>query len=450
MLSTDIASNTTQGKRISNMRLRKVLAIAAILTGIEVPCLLAGDSDVAADANAANQPGESEAFERPATFDDLPTGEPNEAWTIPQPRALKSLGIKTFGWLEQGATFNSLSPSDRWNGPVATNDRSNEYEMNQMWLGFERAIDTHDGGGFDVGGRVDLCYGSDWRYGDSVGLETAFENQDQLYGLVLPQFYGTVGYNDLTVKIGHYAACMGYEVVPAPANFFYSHSYALCYSEPILVTGLEADYRLSDHWNVIGGFNRGWQVFDNGDSNLNFLGGVKWHNDATKTSVSYMLTTGPQDDSGNTNRFSYALVLQQHLTEKLLYVAQHDLGCAEGADPYTGGYANWYGLNQYLIYQLNEKWAVGGRVEWFRDEDGGAVAGIGNLNKGWMGKPGFQGTFTETTLGLNYRPTRNLLVRPEARWDCYSGSTNINGELPFGDGERSSQFLFATDVVFTF
>ena len=78
------------------------------------------------------------------------------------------------------------------------------------------------------------------------------------------------------------------------------------------------------------------------------------------------------------------------------------------------------------------------------------VAGIGNLNLGWDGKPGFQGTFTETTFGLNWQAASNLMVRPEARWDYYSGTRNIDDQLPFGDGTRSQQLLLATDVVFTF
>ena len=41
-----------------------------------------------------------------------------EAWHLPEPQVLKDLGIIQFGWLEQGVTFNSLSPTNRWNGPV--------------------------------------------------------------------------------------------------------------------------------------------------------------------------------------------------------------------------------------------------------------------------------------------------------------------------------------------
>jgi hypothetical protein len=156
---------------------------------------------------------------------------------------------------------------------------------------------------------------------------------------------------------------------------------------------------------------------------------------------------GPQDPAGQDHLYDYALVLKQQLTEKLLYVAQHNLGGAETA---AGGYGMWYGLDQYLIYTINPKLSVGTRVEWFRDQDGTRVAGIGNLNDGWTGKAGFAGTFSELTTGLNWRPCANLVVRPELRWDWYGGTTNVDGQLPFGDGLHSSQFTFATDLVFTF
>ena len=123
----------------------------------------------------------------------------------------------------------------------------------------------------------------------------------------------------------------------------------------------------------------------------------------------------------------------------------------ENDDPALfGPYAKWYGLDQYLIYTINPCWSAGARVEWFRDQEGTQVAGIGNANWGWPALPGFAGTFTEVTLGLNWRPNANMVVRPEARWDCYTGTTNLQGQLPFDDGTRSSQFLFATDLIFSF
>jgi hypothetical protein len=373
----------------------------------------------------------------------------DKPWTIPQLRALDSLGIRTSGWLEQGVTFNSLNPSDGSNGPLATNDRSNDYEMNQFWLTFERPVKT-DGCGFDIGGRVDACYGTDWRYGDSLGLETAINNRNNLYGLVLPQFYLEVGWNDLTVKLGHFAVCMGYELVPAPANFFYSHSYAMCYSEQILETGVQAEYKLSDNWSINAGLDTGWGMFEDNNDKMGVLAGLKWHSDDNSTSLSYEIDAGPKDPAGQDQAYVYALVLKQKLSEKLLYVAQQNMGGAAGADPRTGGYARWYGLDQYLIYALTPKLSAATRVEFFRDEEGAAVGGIGNLNNGWMAANGFAGTFTELTTGLNWRPLPNFLVRPELRWDWYGGSTNLQGALPFGDGQHSSQFTMATDLVLTF
>ena len=177
--------------------------------------------------------------------------------------------------------------------PVVTNDRSNEYEMNQCWVSFAKPVKT-DGCGWDLGGRIDAFYGTDWRYGDSPGLESNIDAKNRLYGLCFPQIYAEVGWNDLTVKIGHYAVLMGYEIVPAPGNFFYSHSYELGYAEPVLTTGVQAEYKLSDNWTVNSGFNRGWGTFDDNNESLDYLGGAKWHNDKNTTSLSFEIDVGPR------------------------------------------------------------------------------------------------------------------------------------------------------------
>jgi len=413
----------------------------------------ADGSDEAKPSLAAPAKAEQASEGVAATAESAESAEanpaPNKPWSLPEPSALKELGIQQYGWVEQGLTFNSLSPTNRWNGPVFCNDRSNEYEMNQLWIGWERAVKT-DGCGWDIGGRIDLTYGSDWRYGECYGLETNIDAPNHLYGFILPQFYLEVGYNDLTVKLGHYAASIGYEVVAAPGNFFYSHSYALGYSEPVLVTGVQADYKLNEYWNLIGGFHDGFNAFEDPNGALHFLGGMKWHNDEHKVSLSLMTDIGPQDAAAD-NQYVYALVFKKNFSEKLLYAFEQVFGGTENvSSTQPGGYAKWYGLDQYLIYTLNPCWSAGARVEFFRDQNGSRVAGVGNANYGWMAAPGFAGTFTEATLGLNWHPHPNFVVRPELRWDAYSGSTNLQGQLPFGDGTRSSQFLFATDLIFSF
>ena len=129
-----------------------------------------------------------------------------------QPQCLQNMGISISGWVQQGITFNDDHPASRFNGPVATNDLDGEYQMNQFWMTLERPVNT-GGNGFDFGGRIDAAYGTDWRWYMNNGLENHLNGPDgQTYGMMLPQAYAAVGYNDLTVKLGTFQANLGLRV----------------------------------------------------------------------------------------------------------------------------------------------------------------------------------------------------------------------------------------------
>ena len=51
------------------------------------------------------------------------------------------LGFEFYGYLDQGVTLNADSPTDRINGPVLSNYRSNDYQMNGLYMVGERKID---------------------------------------------------------------------------------------------------------------------------------------------------------------------------------------------------------------------------------------------------------------------------------------------------------------------
>jgi hypothetical protein len=372
-----------------------------------------------------------------------------EAWTLPQPGVLQHMGIKLGGWLEQGITFNPYNSDDGFNGPVATNDWDDRYQMNQLWLYLDRPADT-GGEGFAWGGHIDMIYGTDWRFGINHGLEdriNGFNYQD--YGLVIPQMYLELAYNDLSVKLGHFAAILDYEAVPAVLNPFYSHSYSYGYTVPQLVTGALGKYKLTERFALQAGFHRGWSMFEDNNDNLDFMGGVNWTSPNERTRIDYALSVGPQDPAGDQNRFVYSLVIQQKLSEKLQYVVVHNLGTEQNAFQ-TGTQAEWYGINQYLLYALTPKLNTNLRVEWLRDDDGARVAGPGNIPgvDAWAGR-GFVGNFYAITTGLNWRPCANLIVRPECRWDWYDGLAGPTG-LPFDGGNEDSQFTFGVDAIITF
>lgn len=349
-------------------------------------------------APPANAPTEaSQAPAAPAAAAEAPAeAKPPVPWTIPQPSFLQHLGIKTGGWVEQGITGNAWNPADRFNGPIFTNDRSGEYQLNQAWLYFVRPTKT-DGCGFDIGGRVDVVYGEDWRFGQCYGLENRFDDPNSFYGLILPQFYAEVAYNDLTVKLGHFATLTSLEVVPAPLNFFYSHSYLMGgYYDPLLVTGLQAEYKLNDNWTAVGGINQGWQLFENPNDTFNFLGGVKWASTDKKSTLSVMVTAGP------TNTFTATgpgfhdvdeviMVYTHQFSERFWSGTQVTVGRENDGSVITANRDDqWYGFEQLFTYKLNLKWSAGLRDEWVQDNQGSRVAGIGNIlgtDRGWTVRP---------------------------------------------------------------
>jgi hypothetical protein len=377
-------------------------------------------------------------------------------WTLPQPCLLQHLGIKMGGWLEQGITFNEYHSDDGFNGPVATNDWDDRYQLNQLWFYLDRPAKT-DGCGVAWGGHFDIIFGTDWRFGINNGLETQMNGFDfQRYGLVIPQMYAEFAVNNLSVKLGHFAAILDYEAVPAVLNPFYSHSYSYGYTVPQLVTGLLGEYKLTDQLALLAGFHRGWLMFEDTNDHLDFMGGVKWASASGGTKVAYAISVGPQDPPadfnqipGDQNRFVYSLVIQQKLSQKLQYVAVHNLGTEQNA-PAPGVQAEWYGLNQYLLYTINPAWVANLRVEWMRDDDGVRIAGPGNIPGvyAWSGR-GYAGNFYGITGGLNWRPIANLVVRPECRWDWFDGPPGPVG-LPFDGGNEDSQFTFGVDAIITF
>jgi hypothetical protein len=159
------------------------------------------------------------------------------------------------------------------------------------------------------------------------------------------------------------------------------------------------------------------------------------------------------------NRTMYSLVGTLNLSDRLTYVMHHSLGIQQdtlGFNAVGNNRAGWYGINQYLYYQINPCWTLGGRFEWFDDRQGFVVTGLrpGNIDALFR----FPGSFYETSVGLNYRPNGNFTLRGELRYDWYTGpggflAPGLPGfppSEPFGDTTSNNQFLFGLDFIYQF
>ncbi|HRX80178.1 MAG TPA: outer membrane beta-barrel protein, partial [Pirellulaceae bacterium] len=224
-----------------------------------------------------------------------------------------------------------------------------------------------------------------------------------------------------------------------PQNFFYTHAYTMAYGEPFTFTGALLTYELNERVSVRGAVHGGWNSFDATRERAGFLGGVNWTSMDERTSVALTLTTGDQVNNVNaySQRSLYSIVLSQRLNDDLTYVFQHDNGWQQD-DGGPGVDAEWYGINQYLIYTLNACWSMGARLEWFRDDEGVRVPD-------WAGNTGTPGNYWEATFGMNWTPGTNLTIRPELRWDWFDGVGN-----PYNDGQSNNQCTASFDAILTF
>ncbi|MEM6472529.1 MAG: porin [Planctomycetota bacterium] len=331
-------------------------------------------------------------------------------------------GYSVGGWVQMGYHNNAL--------PLF-NSRPDEFQLHQAWVYAEKAIDTSCG--FDIGGRIDYVYGTDGPDTQAFGIDNDHWDNDwdngNDYGHAIPQLYMEAGYGDLSIKAGHFFTIIGWEVVAAPDNFFYSHAYTMYNSEPFTHTGLLATYNLSDDVTAYGGYVLGWDsgFEDNGDS---FLGGLSLglSDDLTLTyaTVGGRFADGP---AGTIEQgYMHSIVADYAVSDNLQYILQSDVLSSEDTAGTT--VRESFGVNQYLIYTLSDCWAAGARFEWYNQE--GVFSPVGQDDDIYA-----------LTLGVNYRPHANLIVRPEIRWDWDDAQVA-------GLDEGDDQTTFGIDTIFLF
>jgi len=381
--------------------------------------------------------------------------------------SMNSERVRMGGWIDQGFTGNFQKPSNNFNLPVTFNDRSNEYQMNQLYLFMERPVDF-GGDELDWGFRADLLYGTDYFFTTATGLETRTDgsprwnssngprrngaNTYAMYGLAMPQLYAEFyapWLSGVSIKAGHFYTPIGYEKVTAPDNFFYSHSYSMQYGEPFTHTGLLSTFQVNDQLQLLAGLTRGWDNWENSNHDLSLLAGIGWTSRDEATTANFVMTSGDEDTNTDpgANRTMFSLVLSHQFNDCLTYVFQSDYGIQDNGQ-INGAFqvvpAKWYSINQYLYYDVTETFAWGARFEWFRDQDFSRVLQLpAPFASG--------GNYYGLTFGANWRPHPNVTVRPELRFDWSdTKSPFLNVQGPYRNFQEEYQVLLGGDVIIRF
>lgn len=410
------------------------------------------------------------------------------------------------GWVEGGSNFNPAAPDSNVNQGQLMTERANTFRMNQTALVAEKDLDPA-ATGMDWGFKVEGLYGTDARITHTFGLfdrATKAMYQWDLVELNASAHLPIIVSGGIDLKAGLYSTPIGYEVINAPGNFFYTHSYIFNYGIPLKHTGILSTTHVTsmiDLWaGVDTGVNAGLPIrpMENNGSAAGLFG-IGLNNPIPNLTVLALAHYGPENayikglnttatgrltpDRNKYARQIYDIVTTYKVNDALtlvneLNVIKDDL--SPGLTPGHSG-ATAEGAAFYGIYKFNDQLSFGARAEIFRDDQGffvtspsGALDFVSS-ERGFGTYPGGtqaqtprnvlnwsagKATYGAITLGANYVPplpplplNAALTIRPEVRWDHawgLAGSNKAFNANKAGTFKDNDQFLFSVDAIFGF
>ena len=349
--------------------------------------------------------------------------------------------ITVSGWTEVSFTASSATSE---NLPMGFNYRANELALQQNWLRIDRLVDqsaTTPTWGF----RSDtILPGFDYRFtlprgiwNDQLTARTVFPDgpgqgittKPAIYGIDPIQFYFEAYFpgvgRGMDVKFGRVFCQFGVEANDAPGNALMSHAYTFIY-DPFTHTGLMTTIKLTPAWSVQAGVMLGSDVFIDPADRLTFMGDFKWAPPGGRDSVLFSFILGPgrfEPERSFSNPNILDLVYTHQCNARLVYNLEALVGYQTNV-PGIGA-ARWAGVLNYLTYQFSPRLSGTTRLEFFDDEQGQ--------------RTGFKGLYTAVTSGLTIKLARDVVIRPELRYDDNGRSK------PFED--RHQLFTAATDLI---
>jgi hypothetical protein len=407
----------------------------------------------------------------------------------------QATGVKLHGYLQAGFAVNNRSTHDQ-----ATAGHSNfpivgpsdeGLQINELHFALTKAMHSNllpritplpgpvpwD---YSWGFNVEALYGrnglpasmhgldADWRINQSpTGVAPGSNRQNYL---ATPQVYAEAylpWWQGMTLMVGRFGAGVGYEIPPSfrpGPDFFYSRTYAFV-AQPDQVAGglLSANVMRNDLGLVAAeiGMVNGRQNWRDNNDDKSVIGALRWRSSDMGTWVDYSFMTGNEQNDPTVTpqmptsrlisprgqrRSHHSLSVVAHpmdrveLHGEVLFGEQRGDGQADTIDilsgpGYTGG--RYRGANAQVSYRMSETLQYALRAETFQDRKAVALFPVTAV----------AGDFHAVTLGARVDLTRNVLLRPELRYDWQSHNQGVKA---FGGGTASNQTTLSADLVVYF
>ncbi|WP_343661502.1 porin [Chryseobacterium sp.] len=229
---------------------------------------------------------------------------------------------------------------------------------------------------------------------------------------------------------------IGWESAVGKDNFNLTRSLA-AENSPYFETGAKISYTSdSGKWFLSGLVLNGWQRIAKAEGNQSISFG---HQIIYKPSDKITLNSSSfigNDKAKESKRMRYFHDLHGifQVTEQLSAILGFDIG-AEQKSKGSQQYNIWYSPNVQMKYQLDSKWALAGRLEYYNDKNG-VIINTGTPN-------GFQ-TFGYS-LNVDYAIYKNVVFRTEAR-----GFTAKDAIFAKNDEFKKGNFFISSSLAVWF
>lgn len=330
------------------------------------------------------------------------------------------------------------------------NNNRNGFDIDQAKLTLEKPLGDGEAG---AGYRVDMLFGRD--------ASRISGNNNSFYleqGYV--QFRLPVG-TGVDVKMGRFVTLLGNEVIDAPGNWNYSHSYIFS-SEPFTHTGALLNYKWNDvvdtQFGVVNGYSD--TAGANGAADNNSGKSVTGRVGLTLLSGQLVASTigiAGAEHTGNNNGTRWVvnevIAYNPKWNEKWKFALEGIYGRDTRMDLATGvagaPEAMWWGVAGYTKYQWLPHLSTALRAESL-SYNGSALSIFG-----WGGTAPLvtaadysgKGHVEDITLSCSFDNIwKNLTPRLEVRYDRVNPSIFGNG----ADGYQNGIFTASLDIIYAF
>jgi hypothetical protein len=353
------------------------------------------------------------------------------------PKAISALtDITLSGFATASYFYNTESPNDKMSDGYLWNTRHNSFSVNKVKVTL--ASPALDKTKWDAGFRASLIWGEDAPIVNTGlrGTPNGLENlREAFVNINVPVGTG------LDIKVGQLISLLNYESGDGgAANNNFSQGYQWFYTGNGPAAGIQAAYSFTD-WldvklRVQNGMYAGPLDLNDGKTIMGAIG-IKPMEDLWLSLIAFGGPEG-QGPLGSGMTVKGASVLAGYQVTKPLNIGleldyfNFDIGPTD-ADLWSAG--------TFINYDITEKLGIAFRAEYLDDKDGGGIKGIGP-RAGAVMSPEADGDLASVTLTLNYKPTPNVKIQPEVRYDTTSYGGGFDG--------KSSRWTIGAGVSYLF